>query len=78
MITWNHNHIQFARLLSELRAIELTPDQYGELCASMDLGRDDIDELFDRAQLEWERAKAGMPVRKTTPHREFMAFVGEE
>jgi len=76
MTTWNNNHTQFARMLSEIRASGcLTTEVYAALQESMELGCDDIDEVFDRAQLEWERAKKGQPVRKTTPHGELEAFV---
>lgn len=72
---WNNNHTQFARLLSEIRAMGLTTAQYETLKAEMDLGYEDIDEVFDRAQLEWEQAKTGQPVRKTTPYDELERFV---
>jgi len=76
-IPWNNNHLQFARLLSEIRAMGLTAEQSEQLKQSMRLHQDEIDEVFDRAQLEWERAKRGQPVRKTTPHKEYMAFIDE-
>ncbi len=75
MTTWDDNYIQFCRLLAEIRAVSLTTEQYDQLQESMDLGYEDIDEVFDRAQLEWERAKKGQPVRNTTPHQELEAFV---
>lgn len=58
MSTWNDDHIQFARLLAEIQSCcPLTVDQYQELQESMDLGEGDINELFDRAELAWERYK---------------------
>lgn len=71
---WENNHTQFARLLAEIYALPLTAKQYEQLKASMDLGYEDIDELFERAMLEWERAKKHKPVRKETPEKELEAF----
>lgn len=53
---WANNAIQFARLLAEIQATFSEID-YDALCESMDLTRDDIDELFDRAMIAWELAK---------------------
>ena len=55
---WTNNQIQYPRLLAEIRAISLTPEQYGELCASMDLTIEDIDEILERAESDWETIKA--------------------
>lgn len=74
MTTWDNNHIQFARLLAEIQALPLTTEQYEQLKASMDLGYEDIDEVFERASLEWERAKKGEPVREQTPQAELDAY----
>lgn len=56
--TWNNNAVQFPRLLAEIRAVSLTDDQYRELAASMDLTRDQIDELLERAETRWQGIKA--------------------
>lgn len=72
---WENNYTQFARLLSEIYGLPLSTEQYEQLKESMDLGYEDIDEIFDRAMLEFERAKRGQPVRKTTPPRELEEFV---
>ena len=72
---WHNNHTQFARLLAEIYSLPLTTEQYEQLKASMDLGYEDIDELFERAMLEWDRAKKGLPVRQETPQKELEAFV---
>ena len=59
MSKWENNHIQFARLLAEIQACcPLTEAQYQELQESMDLLEEEINELFDRADSEWERYKA--------------------
>lgn len=58
---WDDDSIQFPRLIAEIAAtIEFTEAQRAELCESMDLQPDDIDELFDRAQTAWERIKGNI------------------
>jgi hypothetical protein len=59
MNRWENNEIQFPRLLAEIFGI-LTNEQIDFLCESMDLTADDIDELFHRANLEWEKIKANL------------------
>ena len=54
---WNKNSIQFPRLINEIEAIGLTDEQHNNLCDSMDLEPEDIDELFDRAQREFDNIK---------------------
>jgi len=55
--SWNKNSIQFPRLLSEICAIGLTEDQKTELCDNMDIDENELDELFNRAQRDFERIK---------------------
>jgi hypothetical protein len=55
---WKKDAVQFPRLLAEIRAIGLTTTQYGELNESMDLSRNEIDELLERAETEWQKLKA--------------------
>ena len=55
--TWKNNAIQFPRMLAEIRAIGLTASQYMELNDSMDLSRDEIDEILERAETEWQKIK---------------------
>lgn len=52
---WDDNTIQFARLLCEIMATQNV--DYEALCESMDLTDADINDLFDRADDVWERAK---------------------
>ena len=52
---WKNDHVQFARLLSEIYAV--CPLEFGDLADSMDLSVDHIRELFDRAEKVWEEAK---------------------
>ena len=60
MTKWHDNAIQFTRLLAEIAAnCELTDAMYDALCESMALQRSDIDELFGRAQVQFEEIKAG-------------------
>ena len=51
---WDRNDIQFARLISELKAAGLTPEQMDNLCESMDLNKDQIHELLDRGEEAFE------------------------
>ncbi len=53
---WEHNDVQFARLLCEISATQDELDLQA-LCESMDLELADVNELFDRAHHEWELAK---------------------
>lgn len=56
---WFDNSIQFPRLIAELEAAgAFTDEVYRELSESMDLPDDRISELVDRAQVEWQKAKA--------------------
>lgn len=57
MNKWADNRIQFPRLLAEIRAVGLTPAQYHELNQSMDLAPEEIDELLERAESEWQEIK---------------------
>jgi hypothetical protein len=54
---WLDNGIQFPRLLAEISAAGLTEWQYRFLEVSMDLRRQEIDQLLDRAEMEWQRIK---------------------
>jgi len=49
--------IQFPRLLAEIKAVGLTPEQMNDLSVSMDLSKEEIHELFDRAEEAFEREK---------------------
>ena len=55
---WQKDHIQFPRLLAEIYAVGLTGKQEKDLMKSMDLTRDEIYELLERADKNWEREKA--------------------
>ena len=56
--SWEDNSIQFPRLLAEILATQEDLD-WSALCTSMDLEHvRQLDELFERADREWERIKA--------------------
>lgn len=63
---WTDNSIQFPRLLAEVLAVSLTSSQYAALGESMDLTRDQIDELLKRAETVWEQAKADLGTDDTS------------
>lgn len=55
---WKSNAIQFPRLIAELEAAgAFTPEITKTLCTEMDLTIEEISELVDRAQDEWEKIK---------------------
>lgn len=53
---WENDSIQFPRLIAEILATQEALD-IDALAASMDLTVDEVNELFDRAQEQWEKAK---------------------
>lgn len=53
---WEDDRIQFARLLDEIQATHSEID-FAALEESMDLERDDIDEIFERAQTVFQASK---------------------
>lgn len=56
---WINNSVQFARLLSEIYAtVPFTEEAWTALEESMDLHRDQIGELFERADAEWQSIKS--------------------
>ena len=61
---WTSDRIQFPRLLAEVRAVGLTALQYSELEASMDLTREQIDDLLERAESVWDARKETIRVRE--------------
>lgn len=56
---WDNDKVQFARLLSEIKAA-IEPDAMAELvlslAVSMDLSTERVEELFERAEVAWEAA----------------------
>ena len=59
---WNNNLVQFARLLCEIeQAGGLTRSVMETLQTEMDLQKNDICEILDRAQDVWDNAKREIP-----------------
>lgn len=54
---WDYNSVQFPRLIAEIAAIDIGEEAWDELLTSMDIESEDLSELFDRAQEEWEAIK---------------------
>ncbi len=53
---WGNDHLQFARLLTEamaVGAIQATDD----LCESMDLSKDQVQDILDRAARTWTSSR---------------------
>jgi hypothetical protein len=57
MDNWNNDSIQFPRLLSEILAAGLPDETLDELSISMDLERDEILEILNRADRQFEKIK---------------------
>jgi hypothetical protein len=53
MNLWENDNVQFMRLICEINAIGLTDGQLEQLEVAMDLDREFIFELFDRAEIAW-------------------------
>jgi len=56
----DRNAVQFPRLLAEIYAAGLTVEQERELCTSMEITRQDLYDLLERADAEFERLKKGL------------------
>ncbi len=55
---WETDRIQFARLLSEIRGnIDIATYQWDHLCQEMDLTPAQLEQIFERAQMLYERTK---------------------
>ena len=52
---WSDDSVQFPRLLAEINACGLSEGQYNDIAGSMDLPRERVDELFDRAEAAWDK-----------------------
>lgn len=57
---WDNDAIQFRRLLAEFNSL-LEHEVLEQAAVSMDLGVAEIQELLERAELEWERIKDTPP-----------------
>lgn len=56
---WSNNAIQYPRLIAELQLQGIPKRVIEDTAAEMDITTDEIHDLFDRAQDEWDRIKAG-------------------
>lgn len=56
--------IQYPRLLAEIRAIGLDKDQYALLSESMDLSQDEIDQVLEWAEDDWQTIKDNLRPRR--------------
>ncbi len=55
---WSMNNVQFPRLIAELEANgAFTPEVVKSLCDSMDITEEELSDLIDRAQEDWEFIK---------------------
>ena len=55
---WKNNRIQFPRLIAELMATgAFTHGVINNVAKEMDLTHDDVVEIIDRAQAEWDKIK---------------------
>ncbi len=55
---WENNSIQFPRLIAEINGIvDISKKEWRSLCESMDLTSDEVEELFERAQIQWQKIK---------------------
>lgn len=56
---WEDDSIQFPRLISEIAAnVVINGSEWQALLDSMSLEDADLNELFERAHVKWEQAKA--------------------
>lgn len=63
---WERDDVQFPRLIAEIKAVRLTPDQVREITASMDITREELSELLDRAEKTFESIKKNFDTVETT------------
>lgn len=57
---WLRDDIQFPRLLSEIHAVGLTKKQEKQICESMDIHLQGLYEILGRADVAFDRIKAGV------------------
>jgi len=70
MTTWEDNYIQFPRLLAEIRGLDIPLVEMEKLYQSMDLEAEEVEALFDRAEVEWIRIKENKEPRRFTPKKD--------
>lgn len=59
---WERDDVQFPRLLAEIKAAGLTPEQGAAIKASMDITSDQLADLLDRAEESFDAFKMQIDV----------------
>lgn len=54
---WPVNEVAFTRLLAEISSVGLTDRQYTAITQAMDLEKNEINEILERAKVEWDTTK---------------------
>lgn len=54
---WDNNLLQFARILSELKALSLGEELWDGLLEQTGLTSDQLSDIFERAQFVWDQSK---------------------
>lgn len=74
---WEVDVVQFARLVSELRAAGADTDEVTSILQdSMDLDYDELNDLFQRAEDVWETSKA--KINHRGPYKEYLLNVSND
>lgn len=72
------NFIQFPRLIAEICAtVPLTKKQVKDLCESMDITVEELKDIETRAQIEWDRIKAGSRPKRITSKQDRFEYAME-
>lgn len=73
---WDDDRAQFARLLAEINAIDLTIAQHQQLCENMDIEPHELNELFERAHERYEATKRRLPPARLGHREVFVVLDG--
>jgi len=57
---WDKDSVQFPRLLAEIHAMGLGVAEVSHLCREMDITQEQLEELFYRAEKQWEKIKSDL------------------
>lgn len=60
---WKNNEIQFPRLIAEIKAAGVFHSDtfVDRICISMNIDREDLEELIDRACAQWDEIEKHQP-----------------
>jgi len=61
---WEDNAIQFTRLVAEVWAAGLTPGQWQTLLDELEMSDQQLTDVFEKAEEEWERLKEQITRRR--------------